>query len=90
SGRAISLDYRPALAPEEMTGLDEDEVIVQINRQYVTRAYRLWPVPRFKNLEPPPGAIEGMPARPQPHWGQSGYSAPAASIQSDGEGTDLY
>lgn len=72
SGRGISLDYRPALAPEEMMALNKDEVIVQIDRQYVTRAYRLWPVPKFKSIEPPSGQIEGSPARPVPHWGQSG------------------
>lgn len=69
TSRGISMQIRPALAPEEMGALTPEEVIVQIHRRYVSKIYRLWPVPQLGQLPPPAYEIESMnPIRPIPNW----------------------
>ena len=41
TSRSVSLGIRPALSPEEMSGLSQEEVIVRLDRRFVTKAYRL-------------------------------------------------
>ncbi|MEM7801936.1 MAG: type IV secretory system conjugative DNA transfer family protein [Chloroflexota bacterium] len=74
-GRSVSLQYRPALTPEEMVALPKDHVICQIDRRHVIRAYRLWPVPEFRNIVPPPYEIEVDATRAPAPWGPS-FAAP--------------
>jgi len=71
TSRSISMGIRPALSPEEMSGLSPEEVIVRLDRRYVTKAYRLWPVPELTKLPAPAYEFEPrLMVRPEPHWGK--------------------
>ena len=86
-GRSVSLRLVPALAPEEMSALPPDAVIVQMDRRHLVQAYRLWPVSDLADLPPLPYQIESTAVRPAPHWKASDRplpeSAPAAVVTND-------
>ncbi len=49
-----------ALASNQVTALDEEEVVLRVKRKYVVRGYRLWPVPRLGTLPPLRHAVKGV------------------------------
>lgn len=72
-GLSISEHLRkePALDATKMMGLEPDDVLLRVHRQYTTLAKRLWPVDRFATLSPLAARIRTQPMlRPQPNWQQ--------------------
>jgi len=68
-GRSVNMQVKPELSPEEMLALPKDEVILQMDRRYKLKAYRLWPVADFQaNSIPVPFEVEGEGQRPLPLW----------------------
>lgn len=68
-GRSVNMQVKPELSPEEMMALPKDAVIVQMDRRYTLRAYRLWPVAEFKQkILPIPFEVEDVGERPLPLW----------------------
>lgn len=76
----------PALEASKMTALDKNEVIVRIDRQYIVRAYRLWPVPRLAGLLPLSYTIRRTAvSRQKVNWRVYGHGETADENQETGE-----
>lgn len=72
NGRSVNEQVQkvPVLAASEVMALDREEVLLRVDRQWVLRGRRLWPVPQLASLPPLELAVSCTTKPKRIGWGK--------------------